>query len=126
MNQNIEIDGLKIVIENPRGSYKDFEIEGDPIWDKYPIKGVTYPVDYGFVDGYKSEDGHDLDVFVGFGDQVGYIKVWRYDVPEETKMILNCTTEEVEQIVETFKPVLVNHEIMKKEDWLKMLEKFKK
>lgn len=127
MNQEIQIDGLKVVIENPKGSYKDFETKGDPVWGNYPLEGVTYPVDYGYIDGYKSEDGHDLDVFVGSGNQVGYIKVWRYDVPEETKIILNCTAGEVEQILATFKPALVHHEIFTtKADWLKTLEKFKK
>ncbi len=98
--------GNKIVIENPKGSYKSFEIENDPVWKDYPLAGVTYPVDYGYIDGYKSEDGHDLDVFVGSGILNGYIKIWRYDVPIETKFALNVTQKEWDDIIKTFSPVI--------------------
>ena len=107
-----------IVIENKKGSYKSFEIEGDPVWLKYPLAGVTYPVDYGYIEGYVSEDGHDLDVFVGSGDATigavlnGYIRVWRYDVPEETKMFMNLTQEELDAVIAAFKPVLVESRVL--------------
>ncbi len=97
---------LKIVMENKKESYKSFEIEDDLIWKDYPLKGVTYPTDYGYVEGYKSEDGHDLDVFIGTGYLNGYIKVWRCDVPLETKFILGVTVEEYDKIIETFLPVI--------------------
>ena len=106
----------KIIIENPKGSYKSFEIENDPIWKDYPLRGVTYPVDYGYVEGYKSEDGHDLDVFVGSGNLNGYIKVWRYDVPIETKFIFKVTQKEFDDIVKAFDPVLKEKRIFKSED----------
>jgi hypothetical protein len=96
----------KIVIENPKGSYKSFEIEGDPVWKDYPLSGVTYPVDYGYIEGYKSEDGHDLDIFVGSGNLNGYMKIWRYDVPIETKFITNVTMEEWDEIIKIFAPVI--------------------
>lgn len=96
----------KIVIENPKGSYKSFEIENDPVWKDYPLAGVTYPVDYGYIDGYKSEDGHDLDVFVGSGDLNGYIKIWRYDVPIETKFAMDVTEKEWNEIIAIFSPVI--------------------
>ena len=117
----------KIVIENPKGSYKSFEIEGDPVWKDYPLSGVTYPVDYGYVEGYKSEDGHDLDVFVGSGELKGYIKVWRCDVPIETKFVLRVTKEEWEEIAKTFSPVIKEQALFEsEEDFIKKLSFYKK
>ncbi len=101
----------KIIIENPKGSYKSFEIENDPIWKDYPLAGVTYPVDYGYIDGYKSEDGHDLDVFVGSGYLNGYIKVWRCDVPIETKFVINVTEKEWDEIIKIFSPVIKEQKV---------------
>lgn len=106
----------KIVIENSKGSYKSFEIEGDPVWKDYPLAGVTYPVDYGYVEGYKSEDGHDLDIFVGSGNLNGYIKVWRYDVPIETKFVTNVTMGEWDEIIKTFSPVIKEQMIFESRD----------
>ncbi len=100
------ITGKKIIIENPKGSYKSFEIENDPVWKDYPLAGVTYPVDYGYIEGYKSEDGHDLDVFVGTGALNGYIKMWRYDVPLETKFAIHVSEEEWNAIIKIYTPVL--------------------
>ncbi len=91
------LDGYKIVIENKKGSYKSFETENDPVSSTYPLKGVTYPVDYGYIEGYKSEDDEDLDIFIGSGDRYGMIKVWRLDVPIETKFITNVTEKEYEE-----------------------------
>jgi hypothetical protein len=44
----MKILDLKIVIENLRGSYKKF---ADSL-EEYPILGVTFPVHYGYIDGY--------------------------------------------------------------------------
>jgi hypothetical protein len=107
---------LKLVIENPKGSYKSFEIENDPVWKNYPLAGVTYPVDYGYADGYKSEDNHDLDVFVGSGDLNAYIKIWRYDVPIETKFAIGVTEEEWKEIVTIFAPVIKEKYLFKTEE----------
>jgi hypothetical protein len=41
-----------IVIENEVGSYKDFRAASD-----YPLKGVTYHAEYGYLPGYTGEDG---------------------------------------------------------------------
>ena len=118
---------LKIIIENSKGSYKSFEIEGDPIWKDYPISGVTYPVDYGYIEGYKSEDGHDLDVFVGSGKLNGYIKIWRYDVPIETKFATNVLREEWDQIIKTFSAVIKEQVLFEgEEDFAKTLSLYKK
>lgn len=115
------LNNLKIEVENPAGSYKSF---GDN--EEYPLKGVTYPVDYGFIEGLQGEDGDPLDVFVGSGNLNGYIKVWRLDVPEETKFFKNLTQEELEKVLEVFKPVLLSHEtISDEEKFLVELAKFR-
>ena len=107
---------LKVVIENPKGSYKSFDIEGDFVWEKYPLTGVVYPVDYGYIDGYTGEDGHDLDVFVGSGNLFGFIKIWRMDVPEETKILAKVTQEELDQILQTFSPALLSHTLLTEQE----------
>lgn len=110
------MNNLNIKIENKAGTYKSFHTEGDPVWEKYPLKGVTYPVDYGYVEGYKGEDGADLDVFVGSGNLNGYIKVWRLDVPEETKIFLSLTQGELEAVIKEFQPILLSHGVIDGED----------
>ncbi len=102
----MHIPDLTIIIENPKGSYKSFDVGDDPVWKDYPLKGVTYPVDYGYIKGYQSEDGHDLDVFKGSGTVNGYIRVWRYDVPIETKFVIGASEVEWQEIIDTFRPVL--------------------
>lgn len=117
----------KIVIENQKGSYKSFEIDSDPAWKDYPLAGVTYPVDYGYIEGYKSEDGHDLDVFVGSGDRYGYIKIWRYDVPIETKFAMKVTDGEWKEIVRIFAPVTKEQKLfLDKKDFEASLGVYKK
>jgi hypothetical protein len=116
-----------VVIENPKGSYKSFEIEDDPVWKDYPLAGVTYPVDYGYVEGYKSEDNEDLDIFVGSGDQNGYIRIWRYDVPIETKFVRNVTEDEWNQILKVFSPVLKDQGLFAgEEEFRSTLEGYKR
>lgn len=120
-----KVNDLKIEIENPAGTYKSFQTEGDPVWERYPLKGVTYPVDYGYISGYKGEDGAELDIFVGSGDLNGFIKIWRLDVPEETKFFTNVTENELAQILEVFGPVLVAHKILiNHHDFIEEIKKF--
>ena len=121
----IDYSKYKIIIENPKGSYKSFETENDSVWNAYPLKGVTYPVDYGCINGYGGEDEAELDIFVGTGNQNGYIKVWRLDVPEETKFFIKLTDEELQNVLEEFKPVLLKHEILDDENFISEIEKFK-
>lgn len=111
-----------IVIENPKGSYKSFE----SATTDYPLKGVTYPVDYGYIKGHEGEDGAELDVFVGTGDLRGFMVVWRLDVPKETKMFINVTQDQLDQILEAFKPVVLSHEALEEADFLDKLSHFKK
>lgn len=89
--------------EIPAGSYKSF---GIPDNDPYPLKGVTYPVEYGDIPGYVGEDGDDLDVFVGSGSLYGFIQVWRPDVPTEHKFYVNLTEDEEAAVLKAFEPVL--------------------
>ncbi len=101
------MEDLKIIIENPKGSHKVFVEESDTSeWKDYPLRSVTYPVDYGYIEGYKSEDDEDLDVFVGTGELSGYMKIWRCDVPIETKFIMNVTQEEFGEIITLFASVV--------------------
>ncbi|MSS74937.1 hypothetical protein EXS73_01865 [Candidatus Pacearchaeota archaeon] len=100
------ITSKEIVIEQPAGTYKSFEIENNPVWKDYPLSGVIYPVDYGYIKGYTSEDNDDLDIFVGSGALCGYIKIWRCDVPLETKIIYKVTPGEYDTIIKTFKSVI--------------------
>ena len=125
-NSPEKIKNLSIHIENSAGTYKSFETEGDLLWERYPLKGVTYPVDYGYIDGYQGEDGAELDVFVGSGNLNGYMKVWRMDVPEETKFFKDLTLDELDKVLETFKSVLVSHKrIINPNLFFKEIEKFK-
>lgn len=112
--------GLTFTLENLKGSYKSF---GDN--PEYPLKGVTYPVDYGYVEGYKGEDGDELDMFFGSGEKCGYIKVWRLDVPEETKFFVQLTEEELEKVLNEFKPVLVISQELDQQTLWGELQKFK-
>jgi len=88
-------------------------------------QGVTYPVDYGCIDGYKGEDEAELDIFVGSGHKNGYIKVWRLDVPEETKFFIKLTDEELNDVLQVFKPVLLKYEILDDKNFVSEIEKFK-
>lgn len=98
----------EIVIENQSGTYKDFQLKPN---DTYPLAGVTYPTDYGYIPGYIGEDGYDLDVFVGtdLPGKMGYFTVWRGDVPEEHKYYLAMKDEELSEILKTFAQVLLKN-----------------
>ena len=107
----------KVVIENKKGTYKSFVDDNDPGSTDYPLKGVTYPVDYGYIEEYWGEDGDELDVFVGTGDIGGYMKIWRYDIDVlETKMIFNVTESEWKNVIETFSPVVKEEKRFSNED----------
>jgi|GEM_PF-858817 len=114
-----------IVIENKRGTYKDFQAASN-----YPLKGVTYPVDYGFLPGYLGEDKADLDFFVGEENPglCGYIRVSRPDTENgETKFFTNVTAENINAICEAFKPVLLeSYEYSSADELLDSLKSFRK
>jgi hypothetical protein len=116
-----------IVVENKRGEYRDFGLSPS---DPYPLKGVTYPVDYGFLPGYLGEDGADLDFFVGSDSngKTGSITVTRGDTPNgEQKFYVGLTESEVNAVLLAFKPVLAAHdELDGMERLLVAIEKYKK
>jgi len=114
-----------ITIDQVKGSYKDFELEKNQL--DYPLEGVTYPVDYGFIRGYTGEDTHDLDVFVGKGDLQGAIVVYRPDIQAEweTKMYVRLSKLELLDVLKEFKPVLGSHTPMKKKFFLNFIRKFR-
>ncbi|MES2436938.1 MAG: hypothetical protein V4519_02910 [Patescibacteria group bacterium] len=117
---------LKITIENKKRSFKTFEDEDDDGTYKYPLRGVTFPTNYGFIEGYRGEDGDELDVFVGSGDLYASFQVWRYDVPLETKFCMNITQKEWDEILAEYKPVIKTQTVYKtKEDFEKAVEGFK-
>ncbi len=120
----MRITDLQFVIENPSGSYKKF---ADSL-DEYPLLGVTYPTHYGYIDGYKSEDGHDLDVFIGNGSIFGILKVNRDDAPNgvDTKMLFGINQAECDSISKEFEPVIEGIESFDSlESFLKYIQIFK-
>ncbi len=95
-------DSFRLEVEP--GHHKDFGLAKD---DPYPLRGVTYPVAYGDILGFTGEDGADLDVFIGSGELLGYIKVWRDDTPDgEHKFYVNVTESEEADILSQFGPVI--------------------
>jgi hypothetical protein len=93
--------------EKSAGEYKDFGVTPE---NPYPLKGVTYPVDYGDIPGYIGEDRADLDVFMGQqGNIYGYIVVARPDLSDgEHKFYVNLTEEEEVAVLNEFKPVILD------------------
>jgi len=113
-----------VVIENQKGTYKDFHASSD-----YPLKGVTYPVDYGYLPGYLGEDKADLDFFVGDEEtgSAGFIRVSRPDTENgETKFFTHVNAGDIVAICNEFKPVLIERQTFKSSDeLLDAIEKFK-
>jgi phage protein U len=109
-----------VVIEQRAGTRKDFDAPAS-----YPLKGVTYPTDYGYVQGTLAEDGDALDLFLGTGDIHGCIIVDRPDCDRETKMFYGCTPTEVVAIHVEFAPVLLDEKVLHEEDFLEVLESYK-
>ena len=95
-------------VEKQAGERKDF---GLPENSTYPLKGVTYPVNYGEIEGYIAEDGALLDVFMGTdGDLNGFIVVARPEIDGgEHKFYLHLTDEEEQAVLKEFEPVLMEH-----------------
>ncbi len=115
---------LKLVIENPKGSYKKF---ADTL-EEYPVLGVTFPTHYGYIDGYASEDGHDLDVFIGSGNLYGILRVNRDDMPGgvETKVMLYITEYEYSELEKAYLPVINEIKILDEEQIIEVVSSFKR
>ncbi len=98
------------VVDVPANQYNDFELEPG---STYPLSGVTYPVDYGYIPGYTAEDGHELDLFVGSQPdcEMGYVLVYRGEnTPDEHKFYIGLTSEDVQEVISQLKPVLIKNE----------------
>ena len=109
------------VVDVPQNTYYDFGLEPN---STYPLKGVTYPVDYGNIPGYTAEDNHELDLFVGSTSdgEAGYIVVQRGEkIPNEHKFYVGLSAEEVNNVLEELRPVLVEHRRL--DDLSELLEK---
>ena len=80
-----------ITLDRPRGS-------AHPVFPE-----IVYPIDYGFVNGTTSSDGHEVDVFVGTAAPrsaadglVGAIYTTdRRKGDRECKFLWNCTPAEI-------------------------------
>ena len=114
------------VIDVPANQYYDFELTPD---STYPLKGVTYPVDYGNIPGYTGEDGHELDFYIGttLNGLIGYVVVFRGDDrPNEHKFYVGLTEQEQQSILSELKPVLIKQqEIDSLDELLEAIEPFK-
>lgn len=85
------VETSTLVIDRPRGSphprYADFR----------------YPLDYGFLDGTRSGDGHGIDVWVGSEpDKRVTAVILTLDLQKrdaEPKVLLGCTPEERQLIL---------------------------
>jgi hypothetical protein len=93
-----------IIIENPKGSKKNFG-------KNYPIPVMTYPVDYGYLPGHMAEDDAELDFFKGTDPKKGLhgsFNVWRPDVKgeKETKFYTGTTPGERDSILAAYQKVL--------------------
>lgn len=113
-------DGLfgAFKLEHPKGTRRVLFDDDDEFPD-YPLRDITYPVDYGSLPGHEGEDGDDLDAFVGTGHLSGSFTVRR---PEsfrtETKFYHRLTPAEKERVLRTYAPVLAGHEALDTPDAL--------
>ena len=80
----------KVVVDRPKGS----------VHPRYP--SVVYPLDYGYVEGTTSADGHGVDVWRGSlpgTPLVGIVcTVDRLKRDVEIKLLLGCTAQEIEAV----------------------------
>ena len=125
MNRNLRPPFDNFRLEKSAGEYKDFQLSDD---DPYPLKGVTYPVDYGDIPNYIGEDGADLDVFLGSGTIHGFMKVNRPELPNgETKFLVNVTEDEATAIFKAFESVLASNGLFDSyDDLLGAIKRFEK
>lgn len=105
-----------IFVEMQPGDYKDFGSAGD-----YPLKGVTFASQYGYLPGFTGEDGVELDFFVGSQQDglCGSFTVFRPELKDgEHKFYVAMTDNELAKTLEEYKPVLLKHEPLKNIDEL--------
>lgn len=84
------IDENKIVIDRPKGS-------------RHPrFSDLTYPLDYGYLDGTVSGDGKGIDIWKGGSkDQltavIAVCDLLKKDT--EIKLLIDCSDEDIEKIL---------------------------
>jgi hypothetical protein len=115
-------------VDQPRGSYRRFRDPSDAVLKDYPIEGVTYPTDYGYLPGYVGEDDDDLDVFKGSGGKHGVMRVNRPDVKggSETKLLYGMTPEEMSAVISAFGPVVNSRRELAEAELVDLLSSFKR
>jgi len=109
------------VIDQPKGSYKHFGLKN------YPLKGIKYTTDYGYLPGHTGEDKAELDFFRGTGKKQGTLLFHRPDVKggKETKTYFNMSTKELSRIRKDLAPILLDHTAMSQKRFAEELKKFK-
>lgn len=96
-----------IVIEMKPGEYKTFGAASD-----YPLKGVTFLTEYGYLPGYTGEDGAELDFFVGtqFDGFCGSFVVFRPELKNgEHKFYVAMSEIELFETLKEYAPVVLTH-----------------
>ena len=83
----------EIVIDRPKGS-------------AHPrFSDLIYPIDYGYINGTKSQDGQGIDVFRGDDPSLGVIGIVctldRLKKDSEIKVLYNCTEDNISTILTT-------------------------
>jgi inorganic pyrophosphatase len=82
------ISDCQVIIDRPKGSHHP----------RYPQ--VVYPVDYGYLEGTTSSDGHGIDVYrgshAGSGISAVLVTVDMYKQDAEIKVILDCLEDEIQ------------------------------
>ena len=82
---------LPIVIDRPKG-------KPHPRWG-----GLVYPLDYGYLQGTSAADGSGIDIWLGsLGDRslTGILCTYdRFKCDAELKLLIGCTTEDVQTIL---------------------------
>jgi hypothetical protein len=89
----------KIVIEQHRGTYNPPVDDGDLF--TYPLEGLTFFFDYGYIPDFPAEDGNPTNVFVGTGDLNTFMVIDAPTLPggKETKVLYQVTLEEFHGII---------------------------
>jgi inorganic pyrophosphatase len=85
------IKGSTIIIDRPKNT-------AHPRWPDF-----IYPVDYGYLDDTTSSDGAGIDVWIGSGEKKVDAIVCVVDLVKkdsEIKILIGCTDEEKENILE--------------------------
>ena len=113
-----------IFIEMRPGDHKDFGAAPD-----YPLKGVIFMTEYGYLPSYTGEDGAALDFFVGskLDGLCGSFTVYRPELKNgEHKFYVCMGEEDLAATLKEYEPVVVKHEPLEgMAELLSKIEQFK-